>query len=78
MAKLTAIVRQSLLWQCADEYGYDTMEDMFAASVCDSLVPCICHKCGYTCEYEPDCIRGWCEECESNSVISVLVLAGMI
>lgn len=77
MARLTAVVRQSLLWQAANDFGFETMEEMFAAAMMDSVVPGICHKCGYTTEVEPDG-RGWCEECDCASVISVLLLAGMI
>lgn len=74
---LSAIVRQSLLHQAANDYGFENMEEMFAAAIMDSVVPGICHKCGYTTEVEPDG-RGWCEECDSASVISVLLLGGMI
>jgi hypothetical protein len=34
--------------------------------------------CEYTAEMEPDQDRGWCEVCETNSMASALVLAGII
>jgi len=75
---LSALERQSLLHQAANDFGFETMEEMFAAACCDSIVPAICYRCGYTTEMEPDQARGWCEECEKNSVVSVLILGGLI
>ena len=55
-----------------------SVEDMLRESLMDGVSPAICTKCGYTTEMEPDQSQGWCEECESNSVVSALVLAGCI
>ena len=70
--------RISLLRQAADAYGYESIQDMYAAAVCDSVSPAICRECGYTTDMEPDQDRGWCDECEKNTVVSVLVLGGLI
>ena len=78
MIELPAIVRQSLLHQATNDYGFDTLEDMFEATILDSVSPGICHRCGYTTEVEPDSDSGWCEECHANSVVSVLMLGGII
>ena len=74
---LSALERQSLLHQAANDFGFETMEEMFAATCFDSVVPGICYRCGYTTEVEPDG-RGWCEECNKPTVISVLLLGGLI
>ncbi len=44
------------------------------------VVPGICMNpdCDFTTEVEPDQREGWCEECESQSVRSGIVLAGLI
>jgi hypothetical protein len=34
--------------------------------------------CDYSAEMEPDQSSGWCEVCSTNSLKSVLVLAGII
>ena len=34
--------------------------------------------CDYTTEMEPDQEKGYCEACGGNTVVSVLVLAGLI
>lgn len=60
--------------------GYDSVEDMLEAAVCDAISPAICINdgCDYTVEMEPDQDRGWCDECRTNSVAAALVLAELI
>jgi len=67
-----------LLVEACDSFGFESIEDMFASAVCDSVAPGICKKCNYTVEIEPDATDGWCEECQENSVVSVLILGGII
>ena len=60
--------------------GYDDTFDMLEAVTFDSVAPGICKNpdCTYTCNVEPDSDSGWCEVCETNSVVSCLILAGVI
>ena len=53
---------------------------MLKACVTDSVSPAICTApdCSYTTEMEPDQDRGYCEACGGNTVVSALVLAGLI
>lgn len=46
----------------------------------DSPNPGICRhsKCDYTTEVEPDCATGYCESCNSPTVISLSLLLGII
>jgi len=71
MAKLTRLVAAE---------GYDSLEDLLAEAVFDSVCPGICMNadCTYTTDVEPDQDRGWCEACGTNSVKSALILAGLI
>ena len=64
---------------CAAE-GFDSVEAMLEAATFDSVSPGICTKpdCGGTIEVEPDQDRGWCPVCGSNTVMSALILAGII
>ncbi len=52
------------------------------ANIIDSIIPCICSNgdCGYTSELEPDSREGYCENCESHSMISCteLMIAGAL
>jgi hypothetical protein len=64
---------------CAAE-GFDSIEAMLEAATFDNVSPGICIKadCDGTIEVEPDQDRGWCEVCGGNTVVSALVLAGII
>ena len=43
-------------------------------------VPSICMNpdCDYSTDMEPDQDRGWCDECQDNTVMSALILAGIL
>jgi hypothetical protein len=60
--------------------GYDQIAELAETVFSDSVSPAICMNegCTFTCEMEPDQDRGWCEECQTNSMASALVLAGLI
>jgi len=53
---------------------------MLEAATFDSVAPGICSNewCNYVTEVEPDCRDGWCKKCQSGTVESCLVLAGII
>lgn len=77
---LSKEARLKKLRTLAEIEGYDAVEDMIEAAVCDSVSPAICvnDDCDYTVEMEPDQDRGWCDECRTNSVAAALVLAELI
>ena len=62
--------------------GYDPDDPMEALEdwTYDSTVPGICKNpnCDYIAHYESDQSRGWCEECSANTVVSGLILAGIM
>jgi formamidopyrimidine-DNA glycosylase len=72
---------EELLTLLNKEYG-DGSDDpmaMLEDAVYDSVCPGICTKCEGTFEeVEPDTTTYWCEHCQENSVVSCLVLAGII
>jgi len=59
--------------------GYKDMDSFIADAAYDSSCPGICMNdgCDYSTEVEPDQNRGWCEECNTKSVKSGLMLAGI-
>lgn len=61
-------------------YDYESFDDFARHYITDSIVPGICMnpRCEATYDYEPDQTEGWCEECETNSVKSAFILAGII
>ena len=71
---------QELAQQLADDWGYSTPEELAEDYVLDGVAPAICKNsgCGYSTEYEPDQDRGYCENCNTNTVTSVFVLLGVI
>ena len=60
--------------------GYEDELEMLEAATMDSVAPGICmnEDCDYTTYVEPDCTEGWCEVCETQTVQSCLILAGLI
>ena len=64
----------------ANDWGYDNLTDMMLEYVHDSLHPAICMSkdCNYSTEMEPDQDRGWCENCEKNTVVSAGMLMGIV
>jgi len=68
------------LERLAKDWGFADDIEMFKAATFDSVSPGICTNpdCNYSTEVEPDQDRGWCEFCNTNTVASCLVLAGMI
>jgi hypothetical protein len=69
-------IRQSMLHQAANDWGFESVDKMLEAATFDSVVPGVC-QCGYVTDTEPDG-RSWCENCNKPSCISVLLLAGII
>jgi hypothetical protein len=65
--------------QLCEVEGMDRME-ILEAGTFDGVCMGICTNkdCEYTTEVEPDQDKGWCEECQTNTVKSALMLAGMI
>ncbi len=63
----------------ADGYG-SSVEELLEEYGVESVVPGVCMNpdCDYTTECEPDQRKGWCDECETPSVRSLLVLEGVI
>lgn len=73
------MTNQEKLNKLAEVEGKDVME-MFEEATFDSVAFGICTNdgCDYTTTVEPDQSRGYCEVCESHTVKSCLILAGMI
>jgi hypothetical protein len=77
---ISAALRRAKLAKLIEIEGYSSIEELAHAVLSDSVSPAICMNegCDFTCEMEPDQDAGYCEECRTNSMHSVLVLAGLI
>lgn len=71
---------KSKLQKLVEIEGFEDDLKLLEHAVMDSVCPAICMNdgCDYTAEMEPDQDRGWCEVCNTNSMKSALVLAGII
>lgn len=71
--------RSKKLEQLCEIEGMDEME-LLGEATGDSVCPGICSNpdCDYTCTVEPDAANGYCEVCDTNTVVSALQLAGII
>ena len=79
--RITAELRATKLRQLQESAGFESIEDMCAATITDAVAPGICmsEDCDYTTDsIEPDQRRGYCEACGKNTIVSCLVLAGFI
>lgn len=68
------------LKKLAEIEGFVEVLGMLEKASSDGVSPGICKNpgCDYTTEVEPDSDSGWCEVCQENSVVSALMLAGVI
>lgn len=75
-----ALPERKKLRKLAELEGFETVTELLEHACRDSISPGICMNdgCDYTSEYEPDQTEGWCEVCDTNTVKSALVLAGII
>lgn len=83
MSVLSEEQRAAKLTKLCEIEGFDSAEALFEAAVGDSVCPAICcnpdkPECDYTEEKEPDSRDGWCEECGRGTLVSGLVLGGLI
>lgn len=80
MNALSKAEKEQKLRKLAEREGFNNIEDMLEAAVADSVCPGICTvlSCEYTTEVEPDQRSGWGECGHGNSIMSALVLAGII
>lgn len=68
-----------LIAVCESE-GFRSPEALIVSAMADTVSPGICMNdgCNYITEVEPDQDEGYCESCDTCSVISALILAGML
>jgi len=68
------------LMKLCDLEGFKRLEDLLKVSMTDNICPAICmtEGCDHTTEMESDQDAGYCEACGGNTVVSALVLAGLI
>jgi hypothetical protein len=83
MRVLSEAMRAVKLAKLIQLEGFDDENALFAAAMSDSMCAAICCNpnnpgCDYTAEMEPDQDQGWCEVCERRTLVSGLVLGGIL
>ena len=80
MSRIALSHKAAKLMKLCDLEGYRRLYDLLRASTTDSLCPAICmtEGCDYTTEMESDQDAGYCEACGGNTMVSALVLAGLV
>ena len=83
MPVLSNEARRAKLRRLAEAEGFASVDQLIEAAATDSVCPAICcnplrPECDHTAEMEPDQDAGWCEEYQANTLVSVLVLSGLI
>lgn len=73
---MTSERAKELLEALAESTDPDVVFAFVEAQIIDSIVPCICANgdCGFSTELESDLREGYCEDCETHSVISCIEL----
>ncbi len=77
---LTPYERRRLLRRLAKAEGRETVTEMIERACTDSVVPGICidESCGSNQGCEPDAEANYCDACGKQTVVSCLVLEGLI
>ena len=80
---MTPKMRRTKLAKLIELEGFEDENALFAASLSDAVCPAICCNpdnpaCEYTAEMEPDQDHGWCKACDRGTLVSGLVLGGII
>ncbi len=80
MSTIVLTNKAKKLMKLCDLEGYKRIHDLLNASMKDSLCPAIrmTEGCDHTTEMESDQEAGYCEACGGNTMVSALVLAGLI
>ena len=82
-AAMTPDMRKAKLAKLVELEGFESETALFEAVISDSVCSAICCNpdnpaSDYTAEMEPDQDQGWCEACQRRTLVSALVLGGLI
>ena len=80
MSTIALSHKAAKLMKLCDLEGFKRLEDLVKLSLSDSICPAICmtEGCDHTTEMEKDQREGYCEACGGSTMVSGLVLAGII
>ena len=78
--QLTAEQKRATLRTLAKRNGYPSVIELLKVAAVDNICPAICinEDCDYSSDLESDQEKGWCDECQANTMQSFLIIAGLI
>lgn len=78
---ISALERSAKLQRIAADEGFADVESLLAWAAREASCPGICvdPDCGRSCSHiEPDQRHGYCDHCGGETIVSCLVLAGLL
>ncbi|MCP3475052.1 hypothetical protein NLM33_32540 [Bradyrhizobium sp. CCGUVB1N3] len=80
MSDIVLSARGTKLMIVCEAEGFASIDDLFVLLAADNLCPAICmtEGCDHIEQLEADQEEGYCEKCSGNTMVSVLILAGLI
>ncbi|PPQ14550.1 hypothetical protein CV770_36330 [Bradyrhizobium sp. AC87j1] len=80
MSNISLAQRVQKLVTLCDQRGFQDLDDLLLAALLKDASPAICMTagCNNTADMEPDQDQGFCEACGGKTIVSALVLAGLI
>lgn len=80
MSDIVLSTKGTKLMRVCEAEGFAAVDDLLVLLTADSLCPAICmtEGCDHIARMESDQNEGYCEVCSGNTMVSVLVLAGLI
>ena len=80
MSAIVLSIKGSKLMQVCEAEGFTSIDDLLFLLMADSVCPAICMNegCDYVAPMESDQEEGYCDKCSSNTMVSVLILVGLI
>ena len=80
MSNIVLSTKAAKLMRVCEAEGFATVDDLLVLLVVDNVCPAICmtEGCDHIDRMESDQEEGYCEWCSGNTMVSVLVLAGLI
>ena len=80
MSNVVLSTKGTKLMRICEAEGFATVDDLLVLLTVDNLCPAICmtEGCDHISPMESDQEEGYCEKCGGKTMVSVLVLAGLI
>ena len=80
MSTIVLSTKGAKLMKLCEAEGFANLDELLANSNADGGSPAICmtEGCDHVAPMEPDQTEGYCEACGGNTMVSALVLVGLI